>query len=216
MKMTPHALGLLHSLHMAKVVDNVDPDSRGRIKVMIVATELEVWASVVVASAGEGYGISCLPKVEEIVVVAFVTPEQPLILGSIWAGQSSAPEDADTVEDHYVIRTPQGTVMEFDDGDGPKMEVRTPEGYSVTVTDGNGGEIALTRGEQSVVLNSSGIEITSSSTVSIKASTFKVEASTVQADASIANFSGVVKTDTTIASSAVVGSSYTPGAGNIW
>ena len=215
MTMSPHALGLMHSLHMARVVDNTDPDGRGRIKVMMLATELELWASAVVPSAGEGYGISCLPKIEEIVVIAFVTPEQPLILGSIWAGQSSAPEDADSVEDHYVVRTPSGTVMEFDDGDGPKMEIRTPQGYRITVTDGNGGEVAIVREGQSITMTSSEVSIVSSAKVSVQASTVEVSASMVKVDAGMSRFSGVVQADTVIATS-VVGTTYTPGAGNIW
>ena len=215
MTMTPHALGLMHSLHMARVIDNADPDGRGRIKVMMLATELELWASAVVPSAGEGYGVCCLPKIDEIVVIAFVTPEQPLILGSIWAGQSSAPEDADTVEDHYVVRTPSGTVMEFDDGDGPKMEIRTPQGYRITVTDGDGGEVAIVREGQSITMTSSEVSIVSSAKVSIQASTVEVSASMVKVDAGMSKFSGVVQADTVIATS-VVGTSYTPGAGNIW
>jgi hypothetical protein len=148
-------------------------------------------------------------------VIAFVTPEQPLILGSIWAGQSSAPEDADTVEDHYVVRTPSGTVMEFDDGDGPKMEIRTPQGYRITVTDGNGGEVAIVREGQSITMTSSEVSIVSSAKVSIQASTVEVSASMVKVDAGMSKFSGVVQADTVIATS-VVGTSYTPGAGNIW
>jgi hypothetical protein len=42
-----------------------------------------------------------------------------------------------------------------------------------------------------------------------------VSAATVNVDAGMAKFSGVVQCDTLIANS-VVGTSYTPGAGNIW
>lgn len=213
--MNSHAMGLMHSLGLARVVDNVDPDSRGRIKILLLATQMEVWASVVVPSAGQNYGISFLPKVDEIVAVAFITPEQPLVLGSVWSGQNSAPEDADPQEDHYVIRTPSGTVMEFDDEDGPKMEIRTPQGFSITVTDGNGGEVAITRGGQSVTLTGSEISVVSSGKVNIQAGDVNVSASSVKVDASMSKFSGVVQADTVIAN-AIVGTTYTPGAGNIW
>ena len=213
--MNSHAMGLMHSLGLARVVDNVDPDSRGRIKILLLATQMEVWGSVVVPSAGQNYGISFLPKVDEIVAVAFITPEQPLVLGSVWSGQNSAPEDADPQEDHYVIRTPSGTVMEFDDEDGPKMEIRTPQGFSITVTDGNGGEVAITRGGQSVTLTGSEISVVSSGKVNIQAGDVNVSASSVKVDASMSKFSGVVQADTVIAN-AIVGTTYTPGAGNIW
>ncbi len=213
--MTPHALGLLHSLHLAQVVDNVDPDNRGRIKVLLQASEMEVWASVVSLSAGRGYGASFIPRQDEIVVLAFVTPELPLVLGSIWSGQSSSPEDADPAEDHYVVRTPAGTVMEFDDSDGPKFEVRTPQGYKLTITDGNGGEIEVQRGPQSIKITSSEINITSSSQVNVDASMVNITAGMVSVDAGMSKFSGVVQADTVISNS-VISASYTPGAGNIW
>ncbi len=213
--LTPHALGQMQSLHLAKVTDNADPDGRGRIKAMLLATELELWASVVVPSAGPGYGISCLPRLDEIVVLAFVTPDQALVLGSIWSNQNTAPEAADPQQDHYVVQSPAGTIMEFDDNDGPKMEIRTPQGFKITVTDGNGGEVEIKRGGQSMKMTSSEVSINSSGKVSIQAATVNVSASMVQVDAGMSKFSGVLQADTVIAN-AVVGTSYTPGAGNIW
>ena len=64
-------------------------------------------------------------------------------------------------------------------------------------------------------LTSSEISVTSSGKVTINASQVTVSASMVQVDAGMSKFSGVVKCDTVIANS-VVGTSYTPGAGNIW
>lgn len=110
--MNLHTLGNLHSLQLGLVTDNADPEDRGRIKVRLVATPMEIWASVVAPSAGSGYGVSFVPRVNEIVVLAFVTPELPLVLGSLWSGGGSRPEEADPQEDHYVIRTPQATVLD--------------------------------------------------------------------------------------------------------
>lgn len=211
----PHALGILHSLHMGQVMDNADPENRGRIKVQLQATDMQVWASVVTLSAGEGYGASFIPRQDEIVVVAFVTPELPLVLGSIWSGQGSSPEDADPAQDHYVVRTPAGTVMEFDDNDGPRLEIRTQQGYKLTITDGNGGEIEIQRGAQNIKMTASDINITSSGQVNVDASMVNVTAGMLKVDAAISKFSGVVQADTVISNS-VISASYTPGAGNIW
>lgn len=213
--MINHGLGQLQSLQLAQVVDNDDPDKRGRIKVRLHATPMEVWASVIAPSAGQGYGASFVPRLEEIVVLAFITPELPLVLGSIWAGQNSVPEECDPQEDHYVIRTPSGTVMEFDDNDGPKVELRTSSGYRITITEGEGGAIEIERGSQSVKLTPSEISVQSSGTVKVEASNVNISAAMVQVDAGMSKFSGVVQADTVIAN-AVVGTSYTPGAGNIW
>ena len=175
--MNSHVLGHLQSLQLGQVTDNVDPDNRGRIKVRLHATPMEVWASVVAPSAGQGYGASFVPRLDEIVVLAFITPELPLVLGSIWSGQSSAPEDADPQEDHYVIRTPSGTVLEFDDGDGPKNEMRTRGGHRITINEGNGGEVEIETGSQNIKLTSSEINIQSSGPVNIDASMVNVTAS---------------------------------------
>lgn len=213
--MSPHALGELTSLQLGRVTDNADPDGRGRVRVRLLALEMEVWASVVAPSAGNGYGASILPRVEEVVVLAFLSPELPLVLGSIWAGDSSTPTEADPVEDVYVLRTPSGVVVEMDDGDGPRVELRTPAGHSIVITDGDGGEVSITRGGQSVKLTASEISVESSGTVSVQASQVKISAGMVQVDAGMSKFSGVVQADTVI-TNAVVSSSYTPGAGNIW
>lgn len=213
--MNSHVLGNLHSLQLAQVTDNTDPEGRGRIKIRLFATSMEIWASVVVPSAGNGYGVSFVPRLEEIVVLAFVTPEMPLVLGSVWAGNDSVPEDADPQEEHYVVRTPQATVLDFDDGNGPKVELRSRSGYRISIDESSGGEIVVERGSQSVKLTPAAIEVRSSGSVTVDASSVTVNASTVTVNASMSRFSGVVQADTVIANS-VVGTSYTPGAGNIW
>ena len=213
--MNTHALGVLHTLQTGEVVDNADPDRRGRVKVRLHAAPIEMWASVVAPSAGRGYGASFVPRLQEVVVVGFITPELPLVLGSIWTGHDSVPEESDPQEAHYVVRTPSSTVMEFDDDDGPKFHVQTRSGYRVTITEGGGGAIEIERGGQSVKLTASEVQIVSSGTVKVEASNVTVSAGMLKVDAGMSKFSGVVQADTVIAN-AVVSSSYTPGAGNIW
>jgi uncharacterized protein involved in type VI secretion and phage assembly len=213
--MNSHSLGHLDSLQLGRVLDNRDPENRGRVQLRLHALPMEVWAAVVAPSAGHGYGVCCVPRIDEIVVVAFVTPDFPLVLGSLWAGGDSVPSDADAHEDKYVIRTPAGTVLEFDDGGSPKLELRSPSGYRVTINEGDGGTVKIERGGESVSLTPSGIDVRSSGTVTIDASTVTVNAGMVQVNAGMSRFSGVVQADTVI-TNAVVSSSYTPGAGNIW
>lgn len=214
--MNSHIPGNLQSLQLAEVIDNADPENRGRIRVRFHATELECWASVIAPSAGQGYGASFIPRLGETVVAAFAAPDMPLVLGSIWTGTESRPDEAEPQEEHYVVRTPSGTVMEFDDSaSGPSFEVITRSGYSVRISESGGGEINIERGSQKVTLTSTSIEVSSSGPVEISAANVSISASMVQVDASMSRFSGVVQADTVIANS-VVGTSYTPGAGNIW
>ena len=202
-------------MHLAKVVDNDDPDARGRVKVRLLATGLEVWAAVVTHSAGAGYGISALPRLEELVVVGFVAPEMPLVLGAIWSGGNSHPDEARPVEENYTLRTPEGSQIRLDDANGPKIEIKTSSGYLVRITEEGGGTILLEKGSEKVEMSSSGISITAGSEVSIEAGQVKISAGTLTVDAGMSNFSGVVKCDALISNS-VVGTTYTPGAGNIW
>lgn len=209
-----HSLGNMQAMHLAQVVDNVDPDSRGRIKVRLHANALELWANVVVASAGPGYGVTCIPKRDEQVVIAFVTPDQALVIGAIWAGTNSLPNAADPVEDHYLISTPELSELEFDDVAGPKIEVRTRSGYSIKIDETGAGSITIVRGGQKIHLSSSEVKISGTKIV-LDAANIEMNAAQIKGNAAISNFSGIVNCDTCIAT-AVVGTSYTPGAGNIW
>lgn len=211
----PHALGPMQELHLALVLDNVDPEGRGRIQVELQATGMVLWAACLAPGAGNGYGVSCLPRTEEVVVVGFISPELPLILGAIWAGQDSHPQDAQPVQDKYALVTPSGAKVVIDDSDGPKIELETPAGQKLTITDSGGGEIHIERGSETIDLTPATISINSSAKVEVTATQVNVSAAMVQVDAAMSDFSGVVKCNTLIATS-VVSTSYTPGAGNVW
>ncbi len=214
--MNNHSLGHLQELHLAVVLNTADPDTRGRIKVRLHSTGLELWAPVVTLGAGAGYGVSCLPRENEQVVVAFLSPEQPLVLGAVWSGSSSTPEDASPVEERYVVRTPAGIQIMLDDnGQGAKVKIETPAGYHLTIDEAGGGKVTVERDSEKIEMSTSGISITSSGQVKVEASQVNVSAGMVQVDAGLSKFSGVVQCDTLISNS-VVSASYTPGAGNIW
>ena len=89
-----HQAGVLQALHLGRVLDNSDPETRGRLQVEILNTGMQLWATCMTSSAGQGYGISCLPKVDEIVVLAFLSPELPVVLGAKGCGKISVcPQD---------------------------------------------------------------------------------------------------------------------------
>lgn len=210
----PHSPGQLNSLHIATVLDNQDPDGRGRIQVQLQTTDLQLWAPVMTSSAGQGYGISFLPKVDELVILAFLSAEMPVILGALWSGADSHPEDSEPVEQRYAIQTPSGLQMTFDDENGPNIEVKTPNGYRVHITDEGGGEIQIEKGAEKISLTSSGIEIKASSNIKVEAPQIDLKAGMVKVDAGMSQFSGVVKCQALV-TNAVSSLSYTPGAGNL-
>ena len=213
--MGAHPLAALVSMTLARVVDTDDPASRGRVKIKLVAVDMEMWAEVAVPSAGSKYGVHLLPKRDEIVVVAFLDPEMPVVMGALWTGSSPLPAEAGTVEKRYSITMPSGSVLYLDDDGQAKIVVTTPAGPKVTITDEAGGKIKAEVSGNSVTITTSKVEIQASSEVTVQAGQVKVSAGMVTVDAGMSKFSGVVKCDTLI-SNAVVSSSYTPGAGNIW
>lgn len=214
---SPHLYAPPTGLALGTVVNVQDPQSRGRVQVTLLGNQMNVWAPCVVPSAGgtgsSAYGVALLPKVAEIVLVAFLTPDQPFVLGSVWSGQNNQPAEAAPVAQRYAIKTPSGTTLVFDDS-GPSFTVTTPHNNSIALTDA-GDTCTITVGSTTIQATTSGVTVTTSSSVQLQTSSMTVNASSVTVNAAMSQFSGVVQCDTLIAST-VVGASYTPGAGNIW
>ncbi len=97
-----------------------------------------------------------------------------------------------------------------------------PDAVSLTLKNRAGQQILLDENSiiiqdtngSTITLDASGIRIQSSSTVKIEGAQLALTAGQISLNAPIVKTSGVIQCDTIIANS-VVGSSYTPGAGNI-
>lgn len=215
---------------LATVVGVNDPLSRNRVQVRIYNTDGvddqdgPVWARVAVPFAGGNRGAFFIPDVGDEVVVVFLAgdPRFPIIVGSLWNGQDSAPEtlggSGDTV-DRWTITGKAGTrIAIVEDSSGPTISLTTPGGLTGTMTDSGGGSIEFTNSEQtSVKIDSSGVTISApTGTVQVTAaSEVDITAPTVSVTAAMSTFSGIVQCQTLIATT-VVGTTYTPGAGNVW
>ncbi len=110
------------------------------------------------------------------------------------------------------VSTTTGTTITVDDAPS-QIELRTVAGVSVTISDTGGVSVSAPAGQVSV--ESLSASVTSSTSVSVTAPSMSVDAASLQVNAALARFAGVVQCQTLI-SSAVVSTSYTPGAGNIW
>jgi uncharacterized protein involved in type VI secretion and phage assembly len=204
-------------LALGRVTDTVDPQSRGRVRVTLIATEVDVWAACVVPSAGTAsgvhYGVALLPKPDEIVLLAFLTPDQPFVIGAVWSGQSTLPEAASPVAQRYAITTGAQTTLLFDDS-GPTFSVTTRDRNAITLTDAP-DSCTIQVGSTTIEATPSGVTVTTSAAIQLQTASLTVSAASVTVNAAMSQFSGVVQCDTLIANT-VVGTSYTPGAGNIW
>ena len=163
-----------------------------------------------------------LPDVGDEVIVTFVNGDcrYPVVIGSLWNGRDAAPEtlggSGDSV-DRWTIVGKAGTRIAIEEPSSgqPRITLTTPQGQSTEITDQGGGKIECLAAGTTITIDPSGVWLQCPSKVSIQASQVEVSSGTVNVNAAMSTFSGVVKCDVLIATP-VVGSSYSPGAGNVW
>lgn len=212
---SPHLLAHPAALCLGTVTDTADPEGRGRVCVRFVSLDVEVWASVATPSAGDGYGVQTLPKRDAVVVVAFVSPELPVVLGALWTGSAQPDSEQAPVEDRFSLVTPAGTRVTCDDANQPTVTIETPAGNVFTLSDASGGEAKVDVQGTSVTVTSSKVTVQASASVELNAARVNVSASQVSVDAGLSKFSGVISCDT-LQATTVISATYTPGAGNLW
>jgi uncharacterized protein involved in type VI secretion and phage assembly len=218
--------GRWYGVYPALVTDIRDPDGQGRVKVKLPWVpdtgdqNYEAWARLATFMGGNNRGSWFIPDVNDEVLIVFEggDPRRPYAIGGLWNGKDAPPESMDGGGQNNlkVLRSRNGVKITMDDSDGQeKLILETPGGQKVTLYDGDTSVELDDSNGNSIRMDTSGITVTASSTVTINASQVTVTASMVTVNAAMSQFSGVVQADTVIAN-AVVSTSYTPGAGNIW
>ncbi|MCC7283147.1 MAG: hypothetical protein IT556_12235 [Acetobacteraceae bacterium] len=210
--------------HLAKVVSVQDPNSLSRVQVQLLApdadNEAPIWARVAVPFAGDNYGAFLIPDVDQEVLVLLVAgdPRAAVVVGALWNGATAIPETiGGSAVDRWTLTGKNGTriaIVEESSGQ-EKVEIETPAGVKATLSDESGGKIKLEAAGNTITMDTQGVDIQAGAKVKVSAGQVEVSAGMVKVDAGMSKFSGVVKCDTLIATT-VVGSTYTPGAGNIW
>ncbi|MFL5589404.1 MAG: phage baseplate assembly protein V [Ktedonobacteraceae bacterium] len=218
--------GLFYGVYPARVTDIVDPDQQGRVKVRLPwspdagDSNYETWARLATMMGGNNRGTFFIPDVDDEVLVAFEggNPRRPYVVGALWNGQDSPPEQMDGAGENYLktILSRQGVRITLDDTDGAtKLRLETPMGQSIVLSDEDLSIVAQDATGNSIKLAPEGITITAVSQVEVQASTVQVDAGMVTVNAGFSQFSGVVQCSALI-TDAVIGTTYTPGVGNIW
>jgi uncharacterized protein involved in type VI secretion and phage assembly len=222
----PPPVGRWFGVYPALVTDIVDPDGQGRVRVVLPwaadagGARYEAWARLSTMMAGSNRGTWFIPDVNDEVLVAFQggDPRWPYVLGGLWNGSDSPPETMDRSgsNERKVIRSRNGVRIALDDTDGQeRFTVETPGGQKVILRDGPGAIEIRDANGNSIVLDTSGITVNAAAEVKVSAATVHVTAGTLTVDAPMSQFNGVVRAQVVQADS-VIGTSYTPGAGNIW
>lgn len=219
--------GRFYGAYPAVVRDLKDPDGLGRVKVALPWSpdgsggSYEAWARVATLMAGKNRGSWFVPDVDDEVLVVFMAGDvrQPAVVGGLWNGVDTPPAQMDGSGQNYVkaLRSRNGVKITLDDHDGQEQLIlETPGGQKVTLKDGPGQIELQDSNGNSVKLETAGVTVTTSAKVTVNAgASVEINAASVTVNAAMATFSGVVQATTVIATS-VVGTTYTPGAGNIW
>lgn len=217
--------GRWYGVVTALVTDLHDPDGQGRVKIRLPWTHdggnaggYDAWARMATLFAGDQCGSWFMPDVDDEVLVAFEhgDPRRPYVLGGLWNGQDRPPQSPTSNNVIKMICSRNGVKITLDDSDGQEMlKLETPGGQKFTLKDGPGTVTIEDSNGNSIKLEAAGITITAAAKVTVNAAQVAVSAGMVKVDAGMSTFSGVVKCDTLIATT-VIGTTYTPGAGNIW
>ncbi|HEY0173718.1 MAG TPA: phage baseplate assembly protein V [Pyrinomonadaceae bacterium] len=216
----------LYGAYPATVTDIKDPDSQGRVKVRLPWSPdnegggYDVWARLATLMAGAGRGTWFVPDVGDEVLVVFEGGDarRPYVVGSLWNGKDSPPEQMDGAGNNYKksITSRRDIRITLDDTEGGEtLTLKTPGGQTIEMKDGGISIEIKDASGNSVKLEPSGITVTAAAQVKVQCATMEVSAGMVTVNAGMSKFSGVVQCDTLI-SNAVISASYTPGAGNIW
>jgi uncharacterized protein involved in type VI secretion and phage assembly len=214
--------GHYFGVYAATVSDNQDPAGQGRVKVQLPWSpdagggEYEVWARLSTLMAGGNRGTWFIPEINDEVLVGFLggNPNWPYVIGALWNGKDQAPESIDSNNDIRSITSRSGIKITMDDTSGAvTLTLQTPGGQTMTMADaGSSIELADSNGN-SIEMSPSGISITAASQLTINAPTGQLTIGQVTADSAMWTYSGVIQSDSLI-STAVVGTTYTPGVGN--
>ena len=218
--------GMSYGVYPALVTSIKDDAGQGRVRVKLpwspdgTSGGYEAWARVATLMAGNQRGSWFMPEKNDEVLVAFAggNPTLPFVLGMLWNGQDQAPVSMDGAEQNDIkkIVSRNGVAITLDDKQGQEQFiVETPGGQTLTLKDGPGSVEIKDQNGNTVTLDSSGVSVQTSSSVQVQASSVTITASDVTVNAGTATFSGTVIATTLIATS-VVGTTYTPGAGNMW
>jgi uncharacterized protein involved in type VI secretion and phage assembly len=202
-----------YGVYPAKVTKLDGAPEEGHIKVQLYFSpaetdKFEVWARVATMFAGDDRGTFFLPDVDDEVLVAFYAGDvrRPYVIGQLWNGQAAPPETAAAANDIKVLKTRGGHYIEFDENG--TITIQT-SGENKVVIDDNGPSITIEQSSgNKIEVGSSGITMTASGNLNITASMVKI-------DAGMVDVSGMIKAPA-VQTDAVIGTTYTPGAGNIW
>ncbi len=184
------------------VVDNVDPEKLGRVKVRFPWFDDQTvtdWCRLAHLYAGPGYGSFYIPEIDDEVVVSFIHGDMrfPIVMGGLYNGKDKPATHRAEDKDEKLIRTKAGHQLLFSDTEDDRFtEIRTTGGHLLTLHDEEEKVALTTSGGHEALLDDGGGKITvktsGGQTVELDANSDKitVKAATVTLDATNVKLGG--------------------------
>jgi uncharacterized protein involved in type VI secretion and phage assembly len=221
--------GRFYGAYPALVLDVVDPDGEGKVRVSLPWSpdssgasggSYSAWARLATMMAGNNQGSWFIPDVGVEVLLIFLggDPRQPCVIGALWNGQDAPPQAMDSAGQNNIkkLRSRNGVAVTLDDTQGAEaLTLETPGGNTIVMQDGQGSITFADSNGNSITLDASGITLNTSTQITLSASQTQVTSSLMTVNAGMSQFNGVTNHDTVMTNS-IVAISYTPGAGNMW
>ncbi|WP_108805298.1 type VI secretion system Vgr family protein [Aquimarina sp. Aq107] len=155
----------------AVVVDNVDPEGMGRVKIQYAwqkeTGETSPWIRQASLAGGPGQGMYFVPEKGDEVIVDHEgdNAELPIVKGSV-TNASSVPESFKSGNNHLkAIKTRSGNQVTLNDADG-SVTIADPSGNTIVM--GGNGEITI-NAPNKITFSSTDIAIEASNNVTVNA-----------------------------------------------
>jgi uncharacterized protein involved in type VI secretion and phage assembly len=215
--------GLWFGLYPATVTDNQDPDHQGRVKIALPwapdgSGAYAAWARLATTMAGKDRGSWFVPDNEDEVLVGFGggNPDHPYVVGALWNGKDTTPTRMQEGNDVKSLVSRSGIRITLDDTDGAvTLTLETPGKQKLTLTD-TGTNVTLEDSNgNSLEMQASGITLTTQGSFTVNAATANLSCPSVTSGSGQWSHTGMFMSSV-VQTPSVIGSSYTPGAGNIW
>ncbi|MDH7448222.1 type VI secretion system Vgr family protein [Aquimarina sp. 2201CG14-23] len=155
----------------AVVVDNVDPEGMGRVKIQYAwqkeTGETSPWIRQASLAGGPGQGMYFVPEKGDEVIVGHEggNAESPIVQGSV-TNASSVPESFKSGNNHLkAIKTRSGNQVTLNDADG-SVTIADPSGNTIVM--GGNGEITI-NAPNKITFSSTDIAIEASNDLTVNA-----------------------------------------------
>ena len=179
-----------YGIYRALVVDNDDPDKRGRLKVKVpgvLGNEVVLgWALPCAPYGGAAdHGFFFIPELDSEVWVEFESGslDYPVWVGSCWAkpgGNSEPPKpngvdgkeesDVQSPPTRKIIKTLKGHTIQLEDADdGELVMLFEAKNGNLIVMNADGIKITESRNKTTITLNDSGLKIEAAKDIELKA-----------------------------------------------